>query len=132
MSDYGIKVSRDGLGVDSATDKELSMTSKYKTFTVALSGTAQVQLQTGWYRNRVEITHGLGYVPAFQVYGQIDGYGLDWVRVPSTPAAFDIGYYFFYCWMDNQKLYLEVQFGGGSPANDTYNFKYYIFNNRIE
>ena len=129
--DYGIRISRDGYDVKSGTDKQMSLTSKYKTFKVVASGTQNVGLSTGWYRNRGEITHGLGYVPAFIVFGKESGEST-WKKVPYTPAVSDIGYYFLYAWADSNKIYFEAQFGYGAPSDKTYNFKYYIFDNQLE
>lgn len=131
MADYGLKISRPGYDVSTATAKQLAMTSKHKTFKVAAAGTQNVSLSTGWYRNQATIAHGLGYVPAFVVYGKQSDESV-YNHVPWTPAFADIGYYFLYAWADSTYLYLEAQYGFGSPDNLTYNFKYYIFDNQIE
>jgi hypothetical protein len=129
--DYGMKISRAGYDVKTATEKQLSMSSKRKTFTVAAQGLAGVTIPSGHYRNRVEFTHNLGYVPAFAVFGQENGEGV-FHQCPHTNAQFDIGYYFLYVWADSSKIYMEAQFGGGAPSALTYNFRYYVFNNQIE
>jgi len=130
MTDYGEKISRDGYDVKTATDKQLVLSSKFKTFTITLSGSSNVSISSGDYRNRVEITHGLGYIPAFSIYGK-ESTESEYHKVPHTNATFSISFYFLYCWADSNKIYLEAQFGSGSPANKTFNFKYYIFNNQI-
>lgn len=131
MGNHGLKISEDGVDVRAAADKELVVTSKYKTFTIALEGTQNVSIASGHYHNQVAIAHGLGYVPAFAVYGKDSGESV-FHRVPQTNAAFDINNYFLYAWADSVNIYLEAQFGNGAPSNKTYNFKYYVFNNKIE
>lgn len=129
--DYGIKITRDGYDLATATDKQCVLTSKYKTLTVAASGTATVQLLTTYYRNSTTVAHNLGYVPAFVVFGQEDGESY-YYNVPFTHAFADFSGYFLFCWADNTNLYLEAQYASTPAGTETYNFKYFIFNNPIE
>ena len=123
MSDYGLKISRNGFNINTATDKELSITTKYQTFTIFQSGSQDVTVSAGQYRNGIIIPHNLGYVPAFQVFSK------ESVVSEFTNCPDDQGITF--CWADSTNIYLEVQpTGGGLPR--TWNFKYYIFNNKIE
>lgn len=122
MDSYGIKISRDGFDVNSASDKELSVTSRYQTFTVFASGTQDITVTAGQFRNGVTIPHNLGYVPAVQVFSK-DSTVDSFVNCPD-----DLGETF--CWIDDTNLYLEIQPTGSRPR--TFNFKYYIFNNKIE
>ena len=131
MGDYGEKISRSGFDVKTATDKQLVLTSKFKTFTIASSGSGNAIVLSGNYRERLEVAHGLGYVPAYAVYGKIST-ETEYKKVPYTSAKFDISYPFLYCWADSTKIYMELQYGLGAPSNTTANFKYYIFNNQIE
>jgi len=131
MGDYGEKISRSGFDVKTATDKQLVLTSKFKTFTISSSGSGNVTVLFWNCRERLEITHGLGYVPAYAVYGKVST-ETEYKKVPYTPAKYDISYPFLYCWADSTKVYMELQYGIGAPADTTANFKYYIFNNQIE
>jgi hypothetical protein len=129
--DYGFKISKSGYDVKTATDKNLIVSSKYKTLTIASSGTQNVVISSGDYWEDEFIAHGLGYVPAVVVYGK-KSTDNEYVIVPYAYAAFDIGDFFLKLLIDDTYLRLVVEHGSGAPANTTFNFKYYIFNNQIE
>lgn len=71
---YGMKVSKPGIDVKTATDPQLVFSSKFDTFRVHSTGigsfTANGALQTA------TIAHSLGYVPAFMVFTEVHaGFG---------------------------------------------------------
>jgi len=131
MTDYGEKISRDGYDVKTATDKQLVLSSKFKTFTIALSGSFNITISSGDYRTRTSVAHGLGYVPAFIIEGKMSTES-QYKKLPYTPAKFDVVNPFLYCWADDTNIYVELQYGLGAPANKTANIKYFIFNNQIQ
>jgi hypothetical protein len=130
--DYGIRISRDGYDVKTCTDKQCSMISKYKTFTVVTSGIVNLTISTGQYRNGLTITHGLGYVPAFKCFG-FDPASNTTRNVPFILGLITGSVYTIYSWVDNTKIYFEIQSNTGAASeNDNVDVKYYIFNNIVE
>lgn len=88
--DYGIKISKPGVDVKTATDQELVFSSKFDTFRVHSTGTgsftANLSTQTA------TINHALGYVPAFMVFSEVHaGSGEpttgDFYMMPHSPPA---------------------------------------------
>lgn len=69
MADYGIKISKDGYDVKTATIENLVLTSKANQFKIHLQGTltftSDNQTQT--------ISHGLSYTPAYMAYTKDNG-----------------------------------------------------------
>ena len=128
--DYGFKISRPGQDVKTASDVNLLMTSKFKNFTVSTFGTGNVSIANGNYHSDTNVAHGLGYTPAFLVYGK-DSSESGYKRIAYTPNIFSLSDYQLFCWADGTNLTLYAEYPFGAPANKTYNFKYYIFNNQI-
>lgn len=69
MTDYGIKISKDGFDVKTAAIKNLILTSKANQFKIHLKGsltfTANNQTKT--------VSHGLGYTPSYIAYEKVSG-----------------------------------------------------------
>lgn len=65
---YGIKISRPGFDVNSATPEQLAFSSKYKTLKVYDRGSDTLTVTN----RTITIPHNLGYVPFFLVYSQLD------------------------------------------------------------
>lgn len=65
---YGIKISRPGYDVNSATPQQLAFSSKYKTLKIHAQGNGSLTDST----RTVTIAHNLGYVPFFLVHSQLD------------------------------------------------------------
>jgi len=75
MTDYGIKVSRPGYDVKTATPEQLAFSSKYSTFKIHARDSGTVNSASGG--GLATIAHGLGYTPAFLVHvdpGQLGRY----------------------------------------------------------
>ena len=132
--DYGIKISKPGFDVRTASDKDLVFSSKFDTFKVSVSGTgsftADGTLQIA------EIAHSLGYVPAFFVFSEVHaGFGEpstgDFYMLPHSPP-FSIGGSLvtdtLITSIDSTKLYIRM----GSlvvASTKVINYKYVIFHN---
>lgn len=135
MSDYGLKISRDGYNVLTCTDKQLSYSSKFPTFTVKTSGTINVVLSSGYTRKRETVSHGLGYTPAFVAYGKKSS-ASSYDKISTYLLGDGVIFEYLAAWADSTYVYFEAQYldtdlGAGAPSQKTYNFKYYIFNNQI-
>lgn len=106
MKDYGIKVSKDGYDVKSATGKNLVYTSANKTLSIYMEG-----MGTADGAGIATITHGLDYVPMFYVYDDNNWKGA--------------GY-----WGLNQRSYINsTSLNIVTGANKNYSYK--IFTNSI-
>lgn len=122
MADYGLRVSKSGYNVTTATDTQLVYSSSFNNFKVHAAGTTTLTL-TGGAQNSVDVTHSLGYVPAFMVF-VIDGSTLR-----RTPTALLDGVTGIDPFMDSSKLRVYGQ--DTSAVGGTYTIKYYIFIERI-
>lgn len=99
--DYGLKVSKPGYDVKTATPAQLVFSSKYPTLRVHTKGSGTITHTGG---RTVTIVHGLGYVPMFMVHGNIYGgsnfYQLPYVDSNNVSQA--------YCYADSTNLYVRV------------------------
>jgi len=67
---YGIKASRKGYDVDSASDKQLSFSSEWPLLPISAEGTYNIASGDQTY---TIINHGLGYVPVFMCWEEAGG-----------------------------------------------------------
>lgn len=79
---YGLKVSKSGKDVETASLADLNFTSEENLFKIKKSGTWQITLQHTYYyddyweewfhdwEGEATITHNLGYIPTFEIWGQ--------------------------------------------------------------
>ena len=116
MADYGLKVSKDGYDVLTATDEELAFSTKYSLQKIFLQGNIIV---VGTPSTEVisSVAHNLGYKPAFLV----------WVRDPytaNTPTILAVEAN-SHAYVDENNIYFRVFWNGGSDQN--FLFFYYIF-----
>jgi len=73
MADIGIKVVQVGANIDTTDIREILMSSQYSMLKYHSDNTASVTLVPGDSDKYAEISHALGYVPAFIAYIKIDG-----------------------------------------------------------
>ena len=68
MSDYGFRVSADGVDVKTGADKDMVVTSKYSMLkgSLSLSGTGTISVPRDAADHMVTIAHNLGYIPIVQ------------------------------------------------------------------
>lgn len=71
MGDYGIKVSKPGVDVNTAAAVDLVFSSKYKTFKVIQTGTWSGNIASAGGNVTVDISHTLGYDPGSLVFMNI-------------------------------------------------------------
>ena len=113
MGDYGIKVSLDGYNVLTATDRQLALKSSKTLQKVKVAGSTTVARNT-----EGSITHDLGYVPQFLVFGED----------PDNPSNMNVGnsswvYSDLEAWADTTKVYWYINAGSGGP----FDIYYYVF-----
>lgn len=131
MSDYGIRISPDGVDVKTGADKDMVITSKYSMLKGSLSGSGVVSVPQTGTRTNVTIAHGLGYIPMVQgfwndrdgdIFSPNDFYPLPFYFVTFLETAFSVK-------SDATNVYLSFSiddFGGGGAAVDI-RYAYYIF-----
>ena len=90
MAKYGIKISRSGFDVKTASDDKLSFSSEYKGLRIAQEG--QVSLAAGG--NHIVIDHNLGYKPFSIVSATETSIFNKTVRLPASYV--NLGVYGFY------------------------------------
>lgn len=117
MADYGIKISKTGVDVKTATDDQLAFSSKYNVPKTFASGASTIVVSGG--AGSRTIAHGLPAIPIALVYiefvaGDNKRYLLNDV-VLSSPFAYSV---------DATNLIVSII---TAPADGTYNFYYYTF-----
>ena len=130
MTDYGIKISKPGIDVNTATPQELAFSSKYKTLKISKRGNGTLTDSA----RTVTIPHGLGYVPFFLVHTQLDS--------SATSEAGDITDYFIspyrlgsaievyeaenthdvIAWADSTNLYIKARSNVGKEIYPVWTF----------
>lgn len=73
---YGIKISIDGVDVNSATDKQLLLSTKYPFLKAFVQGSVSLSI-TGPSTTTTYINHNLGYYPAFVHYSIISEFSTE-------------------------------------------------------
>lgn len=135
MSNYGIKVSQAGYDVKTCNKERLVFSSKYNTLKLFVSGSGShsVPAATQWFgpsgTATVEITHNLGYKPAFIVFcnsiwrdtSKFSPYAYKGIGAISP----DGGFYS----VDTTKLYIHL-YNGDFSARTIY-YKYHIYYNEL-
>ncbi len=124
MSDYGIRISKDGVDVKTGADKDMVLTSKYSNLKGSLSGggSAIIGSPAG---GTITISHNLGYIPFALVYFYSVDYGFWWV----LPVGFDgaNGYLYLKGRTDINNLYIDVQWSYFDDPDITIYYKYFIY-----
>lgn len=121
---YGIKVSKPGIDVVTATEKDLVISSEYPSLKVAQEldmVTISVTYPTGEYRT---FAHGLGYTPTYRVFYDVnDG---KWREATESTAYLDsLPEVNCQAGSDDTYIYVGVyNFGGGTV---TVRYKIFIF-----
>lgn len=134
-ADYGIKISRDGFDVASATARQLAFTSKYPMFKEFMSGTGNITLPGTDVSVTVTITHSLGYRPAFFLFinmpaGTVLSSALEGVyKVPNRNGQ---GFYHAYGLSKTNTLDIKVRNTPASGTSKTFGYKYYIMVDKAE
>lgn len=131
MPDYGLKISREGFDVKTASDLNLIFSSKLDTAAIALSGTAQ---QTGNLLDTLTFTvnHGLPFIPFALVYINSSKYPSYWQWCPLSYPSFTGNQNQVYndrIQVTSTQFILKVHLVNGS--NDTITIRYYLLNTSI-
>lgn len=104
--DYGMKVSKPGFSVLTATDDQLIFSSKFMPFRRYSHGSGTILHSTGRTHT---IYHGLGYVPMFIVHGTVgDANTTNYFQLPYSTDNFTSSSSKCFCWADSTNLYIKV------------------------
>jgi len=120
MTNYGMRISKEGVDVKTGADKDMVVTSKYANLKGAITGSASGVAVDGTTTTITINTHNLGYIPIFQTNINYNSEGF--YRLIPTQIEID-----FFCWAhaDSTKLYISLYNNTGSSK--AVSFKYYIF-----
>lgn len=127
MADYGLKVSKSGSSVLTATDENTSMTSKFNSFKVFAQGALQKAISPS-STFTVTVSHNLGYKPAFLVFSDSVVGGGKRFQVPFNDGA---AYANSDATVDNSNLNIYISTGGFSGTGNL-DMYYYIFVDRSD
>lgn len=131
--DYGIKVSKPGYSVLTATPEQLIFSSKYMTPRVHFQGSGQMTHTGG---RTITIAHNLGYIPLFQVHSDVAAvpiaagvyYPLPYIQnQPYYAKHYDQN---ILVWADTTNLYIKAESDFGYVSfydNDAYEESAYNF-----
>lgn len=120
----GAKIAKTGKTVADGTI-DMSMTSEAKSLRVFDEAPWSQAVAAG-NDYTITIPHGLGYVPKFRVYGDIDSTRTVVKEYP-TGSAGDIS---AFCYADSANLYIFIS-AGFSTNTTTINGYYYIFEEAV-
>jgi len=128
MANYGLKISKDGEDVKTCADTDLVFSSEFNTFKIYATGSGTVTPADAFSTATAEISHNLGYKPAFYVFVRAVSATLlivpNWMNPPATGPG---GLPRFTAWTDTSKLYIKVWGDHGDAGADyDYMYRYYL------
>lgn len=134
---YGIKISKPGYDVKTATDNQLVFSSKFDTFRVHSTGTGS--FTADGTTKTATIAHSLGYTPAFMVFSEVHaGFGNpttgDFYMAPHSPPASIGGSLVtdtIIASIDSSNLYIRLGSLVVAPTK-VINYKWVIFYNQMQ
>lgn len=131
MSDYGIRISADGIDVKTGADKDMVLTSKYSMLKGALPGTGVISVPRTGVDAVVTIPHGLGYIPFAQAFwndrdGDLGDPSL-FYPLPFFLATFLTEAHTVDADATNVYLRFNIDDFGAGGANVDIQYSYYIF-----
>lgn len=124
---YGIKTSKLGVDVKTATELELTYNSEWNNWKIYSEGTTTLNVpeNTGaGETGNVDITHSLGYVPAVELWA-VDG--TDIVCIPGPDTTIDYSFDFY---IDSSKIRIFGTDGSMLGAKN-FTIRYVIYYEKI-
>lgn len=133
MADFGIKWAKSNAAI---TDEEqkLAMTSKRPMFKIFLAGNGSLVLPAGQETVSIDVTHNLGFRPAFFIYAEEVGFG---GTLAGVHLFFNINLHlastgFVYGISKTNVLTIKVYWEGGPVSDTTYNYRYYVLTDKLD
>lgn len=134
MSNYGFRISVDGVDVKTGDDKDMVVTSKYQLLKGSNIVTGSKSVPQNGTKTTVTTAHGLGYIPFVQGFwneesGDVGTPGYYYPLPTYYNEAIEV---FFTIRADATNVYLDFQIddSGGGGSNKTINYVYYLFINK--
>src|SRR3990167_145212 len=121
MTDYGLKISKNGYDVLTATDVNTSMSSEFNSFKVSAQGNLTKAISPS-SSIQVKVSHSLGYRPAFLVFSERQ---VGETRRYQAPFADGAIYATVDAYISTTTLTIDIT-TGGSSGTGTLNLYYYI------
>jgi len=132
MGNYGIKISKVGSDVKTATDKNLILTSKYPIFKIHTIGTTTVTVPANsTVTQSTNVAHGLGFTPAAQVFVIVNEAGDIFKTNAQYGSGYANGYPAIGWFVDSNNITCYVKHGIAYGSDIVYTFNYIIFYERI-
>lgn len=124
MTDYGFRISIDGVDVKTGNDENMVITSKYPVLKGTLSGGGTTSVTSGVLRT-VTVAHNLGYIPFASSYMYVEDYGFWWM----TPLGFDgaSGHLYLRSYCNDTNFYLVIDYEHLSVSSISVDYKYFIY-----
>ena len=108
--DYGIKVTQEGVSTATTDIREILMSSEFPMLKYHSDTSTSLDLTPGDTSKYIDVSHDLGYVPAFICYNIVDG---KTIFIPSLGRATDFNEY-TYAWADSSKVRAGIAFTTGA------------------
>ncbi len=129
MGNYGIKISKAGFSVLTATPDQLIASSKYNMLKVHAAATLTKNITGAPKEETYTIAHNLGYVPIYicrtVIPASLSGYGaaVAYWQPTSSGSPVEVLY-----WADTTNLYIRARYNNDGTG---YKFQYQIFKDKI-
>lgn len=131
--DYGLKVSKAGFDVATATAAQLIFNSSQDVFKIVSSGTASIVISsTGEHSYEVQVAHGLAYIPlaiAFVLDPTQSTYNAmpyNITTIASSPFSFVASILSAALFVNSTYLSFTIETTSSQDPRGTWTFKYYI------
>lgn len=130
MTNFGMKISRTGINVNTGNDRDMVFTSKYSCLKGSLSGSGSTTVQNNGTIVTITIPHSLSYIPMAQAYFSENNANfqvLPYFNLLSGGGL--LTQYHHNIKADATNVYLKFQITEllGGPTSYTVYYKYFIF-----
>lgn len=144
MADYGLKIAKEGYGVDESDIDNYQFWSKYSNRSIKALTTLEITTNTGTDPAFAETyyQHDFGYIPQFMVYTtSYDGnfVNLDYQTGGAYGRTGEIWEEYLKAWATNSRLYVSALLeyytpmsGTSDGIENTYTFNVIIFMEEVE
>ena len=133
MSNFGIKIAKQGKDVKKATDRDLIFSSRWGTHKVCETGTITVTVPANQTTEQITtVNHSLFYVPTAEMWVLPTG-SSSWYCTPDTNGCPDFAWAPMFDWsITSTQVSALVQHQAGVASDKTYTFKYILFVERLK
>lgn len=124
MTDYGFRISKNGVDVKTGDDKDMVITSKYPVLKGAFAG-GGTQTCTSGEITTITVNHALGYIPFAITNFYSADYGFWW----PNPIGFDgpSGHLYMRSYCTTSNLYIKIDWEYVDDPDIDITYKYFIY-----